>query len=502
MDFSVHIGINMNKELLIIILVCGVILLSVFGLFLFVNEKQKVSEEVTPQKLKQEYLKFKEKYLRKRNQGYDLREATLWIKKARKEYFAGNYEKAKEYLEKAFSALEEVEKMDFSPPEIPEKYWEITEKPNTYIEKIPTVRDFVPIGVTYYLDENNILRYIPGYPWQQSCFIFVAIGKSKEGDTLFYQGRLPFEGGFAPRININGKYLRKVPVFKGGMYYYEKGIEGYPYPTVLVKGTKGYKEILSYDEKNQIWYHAIIPPDENGLKIKIVAKALGVPFWMGPQEGPYIIHGAYSGIKDVDAWGGFWVVGKFEGTVKFPYKEEKEFSGYFIFDRATHLAYYAQQKYQGGYYREIICPARGGVVEFSCLVIFDDNFIITLCDSKNPTPVNFPKFQHQGRINYIFNESYVFNNFVLKSFGEKLQPSSFELKGDFEQGSVDLKGRVIEYWPPKGWGRVKGTWWDPKGKRTWGRAFILWEGEIKFKGKTIKVKEAIGIGEFTRFKGS
>ena len=37
------------------------------------------------------------------------------------------------------------------------------------------------------------------------------------------------------------------------------------------------------------------------VKIKIKAKALGVPFWMGSQEEPYIIHGAYSGIKDIDA---------------------------------------------------------------------------------------------------------------------------------------------------------------------------------------------------------
>ena len=234
----------------------------------------------------QEYLKFREEYLKKKNQGYDLREAVWWIKEARREYFEGNYEKAMEYLKKAFLALEKAEKIDFSLPEIPEKGWNITEEPNTYIDKIPTVRDFVPIGITYSLEENNILRYIPGYPWQQSCFIFVAIGKSKEGDTLFYQGRLPFEGGFAPRININGKYLRNVPVFRGGMYYYEEGIEGYPYPTVLVYGTDGYREIISYDEKNQTWYHAIIPPNENGLKLEIKAKALGVLSGWGIKKAP------------------------------------------------------------------------------------------------------------------------------------------------------------------------------------------------------------------------
>ena len=487
---------NINKKLLTIIFY-GIVLISIFGVFLSLREIQKL----TPQELRQEYLKFKKEYIEKKNQCYDLREATWWIKEARREYFEGNYEKAKEYLEKAFLALEKAEKIDFSLPEPPEKGWNIIEKPNTFIDKIPTVEDWIPLGITYNLEENNLLRYIPGYPWQQSCFIFVAIGESKEGDTLFYQGRLPFEGGFAPRVNINGEYLRNVPTFKGGMYYYEEGIEGYPYPTVLVYGIKGYKEILSYDEKNQTWYHEIIPPDENGLKIKIKAKAMGTPFWMGPQEGPYIIHGAYSGTKDIDVWGGFWVVGKFEGEVELPQEEKKEFFGYFLFDRATHIAYYAQQEYQGEYCREVGCPARGGVVEFSCLAIFHESFAITLCDSNNPTPVDFPKFQHQGRINYIFNESYPFNDFTLRSFGEHLQPSSFELKGNFEEGSINLKGKVIEYWPPKGWTRVEGTWWDPEGKRTWGRAFISWQGEIKFKGKVIKVEDAIGIGEFTRFEG-
>ena len=373
------------------------------------------------------------------------------------------------------------------------QFWRITEEPNTYIERIPTVRDFVPLGITYTLGENNILRYIPGHPWQQSCFIFVAIGWSDDNDTLYYQGRLPFRGMFKPRISINGKYLVNVPVFKGGMYYYENGTEGYPYPTVLVRGQRGYREIVSYNEKDQIWYHAIIPPDENGLRVEIRGEALGVPFWMGPQEGPYIIHGAYSGVKDVDAWGGFWVVGRFDGKVKVPCGKGKVFHGYFLFDRATHIAYYAQ------YSREP--QKRGSVLEFSCLAIFDENFIITLCTSRNPTPTRFPKFQHQGRINIIFNESYVFNDFVLKSIGDKLQPSGFELKGNFECGNVDLKGRVIEYWPPSGWKRVRGAWWDPSGQRTWGRAFIKWNGEIKFNGKTMRVEDAIEIGEFTRFQG-
>ena len=58
-------------------------------------------------------MKFKEEYLKKKNQGYDLREAAWWIKEARKEYLGRNYKKAKEHLDKAFLALEKAEKIDF-----------------------------------------------------------------------------------------------------------------------------------------------------------------------------------------------------------------------------------------------------------------------------------------------------------------------------------------------------------------------------------------------------
>ena len=84
------------------------------------------------------------------------------------------------------------------------------------------------------------------------------------------------------------------------------------------------------------------------------------------------------------------------------------------------------------------------MVEFSCLAIFDDDFITTLCRLKTLPQLNIPKFQHQGRINYIFNESCPFNNFTLKSFGLLLQPIGFELKGSFEEGSMNLRGNIVE----------------------------------------------------------
>jgi len=61
-----------NKKLIIIS--CGLTLILILGLlyFLFLEKK----EVKLPRELKQEYLKFKKEYLKKKNQGYDLREAT------------------------------------------------------------------------------------------------------------------------------------------------------------------------------------------------------------------------------------------------------------------------------------------------------------------------------------------------------------------------------------------------------------------------------------------
>ena len=379
--------------------------------------------------------------------------------------------------------------------------WQITEEPNTYIVKIPSISDFVPIGVTYELHDDGLLTYTDDPCWKQSCFILVAIGWTEDGKhTLMYQGRLPFtsEGSFRPRICIDGNYLTNVPVFGGGMYYSPNGILGCPYPTVYVRGSRGYIETLSYDVENQRWIHIIKHEvDERKPKLEFVGKALGLPFWMGPMEGPYIVHGAYSKVKDIDIWGGFWVSGTFKANITLSGGQRLSFRGFFLFDRAIHRIYYGASASKAGTIR----GPTGGVLAFSCMVIFHNDFIIMISHSDNPTPADFPKFQHQGRINFIsVGESYIFNNFTLTDLGPNpLQPSGFHLQGTFEGGYVDLMGKVYAYWPPKGWGVIKGTWWDLEGRHCWGRAFVKWNGTIKLGDKVINVTNAVGIGEFTRY---
>ena len=394
------------------------------------------------------------------------------------------------------------------PGERPSPSWSITEEPNTYITRQPDAGDFVPVGITYELDPSGLLTYTSDPRWKQSCFILVAVGWTEDGEhTLFYQGRLPFtgEGGFRPRICIDGEYLRDVPTFKGGMYYRPDGMPeaDLPYPTVYVKSPGGYAEGISYDVEGRRWIHIIRPPagtpEGEGLELYFVGQALGVPFWMGPMDGPYIVHGAYSRVKDIDIWGGFWVSGTFKANLTVPGEGTYTFRGHFLFDRAVHRIYYGGSAAEAGPMR----GPTGGVLAFSCMVVFHDEFYIMISHSDNPTPADFPKFQHQGRVNFPSRGlSFTFNGFTLESLGNPLQPEGFRLYGPFEDGYVDLTGDVVAYWPPRGWGVNTGTWWDPGAKHTWGRALINWTGTVSLGDEVIEVSGAMGIGEFTRVVSS
>ncbi len=372
--------------------------------------------------------------------------------------------------------------------------WPITETPNTVIDDIPTVKDFVPLDTLYKLTEDNVIVYKSDDPaWGLNCFILVAMGNTSDGHFIAYQGRLPFTGQ-APhtvRISIDGQYYFG-PKF-GRKLYFDNGSK-FNYPTVYVYGKLDntiYIEYLSYNEKAREWIHVIKPvKSSEGFILEMRCKALGIPFWMGKFDGPYIVHGVYRNIRDLDIWAGFWDVGVFEANLTIPELGSYQFEGFFLFDRAVHRTYF------GNPY-----PS-GAPVSFSCIAIFDENFILTISNSTNPTKENFPKFQHQGRINLLkFNVSFPLDKFKFTDDG-RIQPSEFTLNGEFQGGYFNLTGRAFAYWPPKQWMVTsRGTWWDNEVTCVWGRAFIKWTGKIVYNGEEIPVN-AIGIGEFTRAKKS
>jgi len=358
--------------------------------------------------------------------------------------------------------------------------WSLTES-NSWIRDIPTLQDFVPLGVVHMETEDHILKNIPGKNWGLQCFIFVGEGKTEDGKhTLIFQERVPIVGGMQHRISLDGQW-HLLPATRAPMYF-DNEKRDFPYPTVYTLGeTRTY---LSYDEQGRRWISRVEVP-RKGIILEIEGKARGIPFWMGKPEGPYIIHGATWNKKDVDTWGGFWDVGIFEANLTIPNKSYT-FHGNFLFDRAYHRTYYL--------------PGGAALADFTCMHIHNKDFDLMLSHSINPSPIQTPvPFQHQARLNFPSREEYfTFDEFEYSDNGG-LQPSEFHISGIYEAGEVNLTGKAYGFWPEK-WKIGIGAWWDKDGKHTWGRAFIKWNGTITLHGEIIEVDDALGIGEFTRFK--
>ncbi|MGY4706649.1 hypothetical protein ACVNPS_02700 [Candidatus Bipolaricaulota sp. J31] len=357
------------------------------------------------------------------------------------------------------------------------------------ITDIPTGADFVPLGPVFELAGEGSLRYIPGHDWVQSCFILVAVGKTDDGKPFLFQGRLPFtgEGAFAPKVFLGGRW-HVLPTFRGPLYYEASG----PITTVYEFDTaRRFRQSLAYDEGERTWTYRIEPlPGNTGLRFLLKGKALGTPFWMGKFSGPYIIHGVYTGCEAFDTWAGFWDIGTFEAEVSAPGRGTIVARGHFLFNRATHRAYP-----QGA------CRRRGHVVSFSCLYLFQEGLSIALSHSENPSPLEPPvPFQHQARINFPYEgKSFPLTGFRFGDDGG-LQPAAFHLEGEFAEGSLELDGEVLLFYPGR-WGVSVGAWWAPEGKHVWGRAVIRWRGKVIWNGREIPL-DATGWGEFTRFRGS
>jgi len=363
--------------------------------------------------------------------------------------------------------------------------WPLTEN-NCWITDIPTVKDFIPIGIVHMETQNHILKNLPDPRWGLQCFIFVGEGKTKDGEhELIFQGRVPIEGSMRHRIYLDGQWYL-LPATKAPMYF-DNEKRMFSYPTVYTLGDTF--TAISYDEQGRKWIFQIEVPSKD-ISIEIIGKARGIPFWMGKAEGPYIIHGVTCKKPDIDIWGGFWDVGTCVINLTTSNKNYT-FYGNFLFDRAYHRAYYTHT-----------ARNRGGLANFTCMHIHNEDFDLMFSHSINPSPLKTPvPFQHQARLNFPSRgESFPLEDFEFSDNGS-LQPNKFYFTGIYEGGEVNLSGTVYEFWPEK-WGIVKGTWWDPDGKHTWGRAFIKWNGTITLHGNIIEINDALGVGEFTRFEGN
>ena len=60
--------------------------------------------------------------------------------------------------------------------------WPLTSS-NSNITDVPTIQDFVPLGIEFIKTENNELKW-NGLKWRLSCFIFVGIGETTKREPF------------------------------------------------------------------------------------------------------------------------------------------------------------------------------------------------------------------------------------------------------------------------------------------------------------------------------
>ena len=375
--------------------------------------------------------------------------------------------------------------------------WSLTDS-NSYVTDVPTLKDFVPLGIEFIKTENNELKW-NGLKWRLSCFIMVGIGRTTQGNLFLFQLRIPHPvHGEGHNTNtdlffINNKWHAFYTLYSP--IYFDEG-EKFEHPTVYCYGKdrsgNEYIGSISYKEKDREWIYKVTPIKGNGVNVEIKVHPRGTTYWMGKPEGPYIIHGAIFNKEDIDAWGGFWEIGPCEGKIEKPGVGKIEFTGNAIWDRAYHIVYYS----------DTAIGAAGAPLTFTCGYIYANDFQLTIGCAENPSPIVPPvPFQHQGRLSFPGrNLSFRFDNYELSDSGG-LQPTKFYINGSYEEGEVNLEGNVYLFYPKK-WGVGKGTWWDLNASRTWGRAFIRWNGRITLYDEVIEVNDAVGVFECTRYKGT
>jgi len=427
-----------------------------------------------------------EKTLKLRSGGYAVTHIEYLILSSRYHYANGDVDKAWEILEEAHKELEDVELL----PELPYTEYKVVDNV-VDIARIPTAQDFVPLGIVYVKTSKGYIAYPRNDPkWKLSCFIMIAMGTSSSSEVFVYQGRLPLmpeEGSFKPRIFIGGRWVIPNIVFVGPLYYDEG--ELYGGPTVYQYDVSGrYFQRVTYIPENREWLHTIEDMEKGSTILEIRAEAVGTPMWLGEWGNRFIVHGVYAKKSDLDLWGGFWDIGRMVARVSYG-GVTKEFTGFFVFDRASHRVYSSESA------RNVIT---GAPLAYTCMVIYQDDVTILITHSTNPSPLSMDhNFQHQLRIN-LLNEGITLSTVEFNvSDDGSLQPKVFHLEAVFEGGYLNLTGEVIGHWPSI-WPRSKGTWWNPNGVSTCGRAFIHWTGTLTIGDRTIHI-DAYGAGEFTRY---
>ncbi|RLE58617.1 MAG: hypothetical protein DRJ35_07565 [Thermoprotei archaeon] len=465
-----------EKKYLIAIIIAVLVLTAVLAyLFLFKKTGQT--------SLKERLKRLIEELRQKKEQGYDVLKTEYILLSALYSFKHGDLDRARSLLEKAEKSLANTRLL----PTIPERDWKPLDN-TLFLDKVPTVEDFVPIGKVFVKTPDGYIYYSRGNKrWKLSCFIILAVGWTSNREMFEYQGRLvlaPEEGQFKPRLYIGDSWIIPDIVFTGPLYF-DDG-EKFGHPTVYQYDLSGkYLQYLTYIPEKRTWIHVIRKKDGEIL-LNITMKAEGRPMWIGDWDGHMLIHGVYPKKKDYDIWSGFWDMGEMNATINVN-GITASVRGFMVFDRATHRTMLEEKTRN-----------MGPPLAFSCMVIWQKNITILVTHSENPSPES-PQisFEHQLVINLLDRGvSTATTNFTL-TYSKDIQPSEFNIIAHFPEGSLNITGRVFMFWPEK-WVIGRGTWWNSSGIFAWGRAFLTWTGTLTFNGKIYRIN-AVGCGEYTRF---
>ena len=363
--------------------------------------------------------------------------------------------------------------------------WPIV-KSNSHITTPVALSDFVPLGIVEQQKPDGSLALMDDPKWKSSNRIPFLWGftADKAHSIILHGGVNVTFCRFM--VSIDGQAWQTIPL-NLPTYYKPDGAYGIPYPTVHSNPNAQYVAAIAYDEITRTWFVKIIRTRDGLTVIDVVGKAAGSPFWMGKPEGPYLIQGLGTEVKELDTWGGYADYANIELKYTDPGTGlQATFTGKMIMDREYHRSYIDNQPVTGHSFTAFSIHSP----------LIDAAFLHSVDPRTGGTTI--PEVQlpceKQARLNIIpTGQSYQWDDFTYTDTSNKqLIPDGMKISGvSPDLGDINLEATIQQSF---GWTPTVGTWFNPVALHTWGRHFLRWNGTI---GGHI-VENAIGFGEFTR----
>ncbi len=366
---------------------------------------------------------------------------------------------------------------------------------NATITDMPTLRDWLPWGLTIEKTPDNQLRNVP--PFTENNFCFYASGTSEDGKhTISSSGCFAPQGGKVWKISIDGKWymVKGTPPVR-----YDDGTQ-YGYPTVYTDPDGPFLVALSFNEPEQKWVFQCYNK-EGTFSCRAELTGEGVPFWAGKPEGPYTMMSIWSPKqRDIfEVWGAFVEMCTYTATVKTPEFGEIRVRGLGWSDREYH-------KRVPGYELKSKPRPKSAPINYWAISIMQDDADIGVFYCTEPWTgevraeagrVYFPKTGiHCAMEEYTLTDNGGVN------------PTEFRIKGKHERGTVDVVGTMRERvgfnskeFLEKGeWGPTPTKCLADGMQVAFWQVFVDWDGEVTIDGESVKVRAKRNPSEITKMQ--